>query len=58
MLCTICAMWLTKSRMPPLRAPTTLPVSGLRRSGLEVRMRAWGAGRRRGRRENLERVET
>lgn len=58
MLCTRCAMWLMKSRMPPLLAPMTLPVSGLSLSGLEVRMRAWGAGRRRGRRENLDRVET
>ncbi len=51
-------MWLTWSLIPPERAPRTLPVEGVRRSGREVRMRACGAGSRRGRRKKRELVET
>ena len=51
-------MWLTWSRLPPEWAPTTLPVEGTRRSGREMRIRAWGAGSKRGRRKKGELVET
>lgn len=51
-------MWLIDGRVLPLRVPMTWPTTGSKVGGRVVRMRAWGAGMSRGRRESFERRAT